>query len=109
MSERPGPDTGKIRTGLLSGALPDIIYSVIGPLLIYRLVSPYLPDTYALLLAGVLPLIRIGIGLLRHRGLNLPGIFSLLTIALKIFIALVFRDSRLILVSDSLITGVIGF
>ncbi len=98
MSEQPGPDTGKIRTGLLSGALPDIIYSVIGPLLIYRLVSPYLPDTYALLLAGVLPLIRTrvrflirirGIGLLRHRGLNLPGIFSLLTITLKIFIALV--------------------
>ncbi|HEY7417620.1 MAG TPA: VC0807 family protein [Ktedonobacteraceae bacterium] len=109
MSEQPGPDIGKIRTGLLSGVLPDIIYSVVGPLLVYRLLSPHLPDSYALLLASALPLFRIGSGLLRHRGLNLLSIFSLLTIALKIFIALVFQDSRLILVSDSLITGVIGF
>lgn len=109
MSEQSGPDIDKMRTGLLSSALPDIVFSIVGPLLIYRLASSHLPDSYALLLASVLPLIRIGSGLLRRRGLNLLGIFSLLTIALKIFIALVFQESRLILVGDSLITGVIGF
>jgi hypothetical protein len=88
--------------------LPDLIYSIGGPFLIYRLVVPYVPVTTALLLAGVPPLIRIGIGLVHRRRLNLLGGFSLLTVALKIFSALLLKDSRLVLVGDSLITGVYG-
>jgi len=43
----------------------------------------------------------------RHR-LNLIGVFSGLTITLKILIALLLKDARLVLVSDSLITAIYG-
>ncbi len=104
MSDDFRSNMSKLRMALL----PDLIYSIAGPFLIYRLVVSYVPVTTALLLAGVLPFIRIGIGLLRRHRLNLLSAFSLLTIALKIFSALVFKDSRLVLVGDSLITGVFG-
>lgn len=91
-----------------AAVLPDLIISIVGPVLIYRLAVPHMPATYALLLASVLPIIRIGIGLVHRHRLNLIGVFSLLAIALKILIALVLKDVRLVLVSDSLITAAYG-
>jgi len=88
--------------------LPDLLISLVGPVLIYRVAVSSLPATEALLLAGVLPLIRVGIGLIRSHRLNLIGVLSLLTVALKTLLALVLKDTRLILVSDSLITAVYG-
>jgi hypothetical protein len=104
MSSYPKLNLSQIRAAVL----PDFIISIVGPVLIYRLAAPYMPATYALLLASVLPIIRIGISLVRYHRLNLIGVFSLLTIALKILIALVLKDARLVLVSDSLITAVYG-
>ena len=91
-----------------AAVLPDLLISLVGPVLIYRLAAPYMPATDALLLAGVLPLIRVGFGLIGHQRLNLIGVFSLLTVALKIFLALVLKDTRLVLVGDSLITALYG-
>lgn len=103
------PDHPKLNMRQLQTAVfPDLLISIAGPVLIYHFVAPYLSATDALLLAGLLPLIRIGIGLLRRHRLNLISVFALLTIALKILFALVFKDARLVLVSDSLITAVYG-
>jgi hypothetical protein len=104
MSSRPEVRWSQLRTAML----PDLLISLVGPVLIYRVAVSSLPATEALLLAGVLPLIRVGIGLIRSHRLNLIGVLSLLTVALKTLLALVLKDTRLILVSDSLITAVYG-
>jgi hypothetical protein len=67
-----------------------------------------MPATYALLLAGIPPAIRLALGLLRQRRIDLLGMFSLLAIALNIFSGLVLKDARLQLASSSLVTGVYG-
>jgi hypothetical protein len=85
-----------------------LLISLVGPLLTYRAAAPHMPTNDALLLAGVLPLLRTAYGFIRHHRLNLIGVFSLLTVALKTLLALVLKDTRLILVSDSLITAVLG-
>lgn len=107
MSDHPRPDFHQLRRQILVALLPDLILSIVGPVLIYRLAIAYMPAPSALLLASVSPIIRIGIGLLRRR-LNPLGVLSLLTIALKIFMALVLQDTRWMLVSVSLITGTHG-
>src|SRR6266571_5991046 len=94
--------------GLRASLLPDLIYTIVGPFVVYRLLSPHIPATYALLLAGLLPAIRMMIGLVRHHRLNPLGVFSLLAIVLNIFSGLVLKDTRLQLASGSLVTGVYG-
>src|SRR5947207_13020007 len=108
MSDHSRLDFNQLRRQLLVVLLPDLIFSVVGPILIYRLAAPYMPATSALLLAGVSPIIRIGFSLLSQRRLNLIGVLSLVTIAVKIFTALVFHDTRWMLARVSLITGVHG-
>ena len=104
MVERPTPAIRQLRTRLL----PELIYIAAFPYLIFRLASPYMPATYALLLAGIPPAIRLAFGLLRQRRIDLLGMFSLLAIVIGIFSGLVLKDTRLQLVSGSLVTGVYG-
>jgi len=93
---------------LRAALLPELIYVAVLPYVIYRLASPYMPATYALLLAGIPPAIRMLLGLARHGCLNLLGVFSLLAIAIKIISGLVLQDTRLVLISSSLVTGAYG-
>lgn len=108
MSDQLKPDLQPSGRQIIIVLLPDILVSIVSPILLYRLAAPHMPVTFALLLAGTPPIMRLLIGLLRYRRLNPLSILSLLTIALKIFIALVLKESRLLLVSGSLITGVHG-
>jgi hypothetical protein len=115
MSDAPRPDMSRLRAALLpdmsrlrAALLPDLIIAVVGPLLIYRWAAPYLPATEALLLSGILPIVRVVWGLVQRHRLNVIGAAALLTIAVKVLVVLLFTDARLVLVSDSLITAVYG-
>ena len=88
--------------------LPTILSVAVLPYIIYRLASPYMPTISALLLAAIPPALVTAIGLIRQRRLNLLGALSLVGIAVKLISALLFKDIRLILISDSLMTGVYG-
>lgn len=88
--------------------LPMLIYVVALPYIIYRLASPHMPTTSALLLAAIPPAIGTAIDLLRRHRLNLLGTLVLVGIAIRILSALLFKDIRLILISDSLMIGVYG-
>jgi intracellular septation protein A len=98
----------KLRQQILTALLPDLLVSIVAPILIYRLIVPYMSAPMALLFAGIAPVISVGMGLLRHRRLTPLGLLSLLTIALKIFLALALNNTRWMLVSVSLITGAHG-
>ncbi|HEX6554387.1 MAG TPA: VC0807 family protein [Ktedonobacteraceae bacterium] len=104
MVERPTPDIRQLRTSLL----PELIYVAALPYLIFRLANPYMPATYALLLAGIPPAIRLALGLVRQRRIDLLGTFSLLAIVIALFSGLVLKDTSLQLASGSLVTGVYG-
>lgn len=106
MSEEQTPGlASRLRTALL----PELIFVVVLPYLIYRLASAQLPGIYALLLAGIAPALRILLGLARYRRLNTPGIFSLLVIALNIIGALLFKNEVLLLIgAGALVTGTLG-
>jgi len=93
---------------LRAALLPELIYVAVLPYVIYRLASPYMPATYALLLAGIPPAVRMLLGLARNGRLNLFGVFSLLAIAIKIISGLVLQNTRLVLISSSLVTGAYG-
>src|SRR5215469_758326 len=93
---------------LRAALLPELIYVAVLPYVIYRLASPLMPATYALLLAGIPPTVRTLFGLTRHGRINLLGVFSLLAIAIKIISGLVLQDTRSILISSSLVTGAYG-
>jgi hypothetical protein len=114
MPDQPMPDLSESRLqpatlqGLKASFVPDLLISIVGPLLIYQLLSPHLPAIDALLLAGVLPAARTVIGLVRHRRLNPFGVLALLTIALEIFSGLLLKNARLLLLSDSLPMGCLG-
>lgn len=88
--------------------LPMLIYNVVLPYIIYRLASPHMPTASALLLAAIPPAISTAIDLVRYHRLNLLGTLVLVGIAIRIISALLFKDIRLILISDSLMIGVYG-
>jgi hypothetical protein len=85
-----------------------LVYTVIGPFVLYHLLSAHLPLTEALLLAGVLPAARTLRGLVRTRRLNLLGVLALLTIALTLVSGLVLKDARLQLLSRALPGACLG-
>ena len=93
---------------LRAALLPELIYVAVLPYVIYRLASPHMPATYALLFAGIPPAVRTLLGIARHGRINLLGVFSLLAIAIKIISGLVLQNTRLILISSSLVTGAYG-
>jgi hypothetical protein len=104
LADHPKLNMNQIRMAVL----PDLLICLVGPVLIYRLAAPHMPVNDALLLAGALPLLRIADGLIRRHRLNLIGVFSLLTVVLKILLALVLKDARVMLISGSLITAIYG-
>ena len=108
MSDQPEQKNQKLGSQLLKGLVPDLLLSVVAPLLIYHLISPHMSASQALLLSGLVPIVRVGIDLLRKHRLNPLGALSVLSIALKIIVTLIFNNAQLTLISDSFIIGVHG-
>lgn len=90
--------------------LPALIYSALIPYLIYRVGTEryHLSAVNALLLAAISPVVGSLIEFVRKRQLSVLGVFALVGIAAKVVSALLFHDPHLILISDSLLTGVLG-
>jgi intracellular septation protein A len=108
MSDHLNTSFHQLRRHLVTAMLPDLIFSVIAPLLIYRLAAPHMSAVQALLCAGLAPVVRVAMSLMSRQRLNPVGILALLTIGLEIFMALVLNDTRWVLLSASLIIGVHG-
>lgn len=104
MSEQNIQGTRRIWLALL----PMLIYNAVLPYIIYRLASPHMSTASALLLAAIPPASSTAIDLLRHHRLNLLGTLVLVGIIIRISSALIFKNIRLILISDSLMIGVYG-
>src|SRR2546423_1570645 len=93
------------RRAILRRLLPALI-----PYFVYRVGTEHyhLTAVSALLLAALSPAVGSLIEFARKRQLSVLGVFSLVGIVAKVASALLFHAPRLVLVSDSLLTGVYG-
>lgn len=98
------------RRAILRKLLPALIYAALIPYFVYRVGTEHyhLTAVSALLLAALSPAVGSLIEFARKRQLSVLVVFSLVGIAAKVASALLFHDPRLVLVSDSLLTGVYG-
>jgi intracellular septation protein A len=105
-ANQPALSRRTIRTKLLL----TLIYAALVPYLIYRVGTEryHLSAVNALLLAALSPAVGTLIEFVRKRQLSVLGVFALVGIAAKVVSALLFHDARLVLISDSLLTGVYG-
>jgi hypothetical protein len=87
-----------------------MIYAALVPYLLYRVGSErlHLSAVNALLLAALSPVAGSLIEFVRKRRLNVLGLLVLVGIAAKVLSALLFHSARLVLISDSLLSGVYG-
>lgn len=86
----------------------NLLFMTVFPIIIFHVASPYLSQVEALLLAAVPPVLRTLTGLLRSGRLNFLGVLALVSIGIKLIGGLAFQSTQVVLVSDSLITGVYG-
>ena len=105
-ANQPALSRRAIRTRLLL----TLIYAALVPYLIYRVATSryHLSAVNALLLAALSPAVGSLIEFVRKRQLSVLGLFALVGIAAKVVSALLFHDPHLVLISNSLLTGVYG-
>jgi hypothetical protein len=103
---KPGFSRRAIRMRILF----TLIYAAIVPFLIYRVATSrfHLSAVNALLLAALAPALGSLIEFVRKRHLSVLGLFAFAGIGTKVASALLFHDPHLVLISDSLLSGVIG-
>jgi predicted membrane channel-forming protein YqfA (hemolysin III family) len=105
-ANQPALSRRAIRTRLLL----TLIYAALVPYLIYRVGTEryHLSAVNALLLAALSPAVGTLIEFVRKRQMSVLGLLALVGIAAKVASALLFNNARVVLISDSLLTGVYG-
>ncbi|HEX2911804.1 MAG TPA: VC0807 family protein [Chloroflexia bacterium] len=89
-------------------AILSILINGAAPLVIYSLLSSHMAEVPALTIAALVPVLDNLFQFARHRRLDFFGIFMLAALLLSIGVTLLGGDARLILVRESLITGLLG-
>jgi intracellular septation protein A len=88
---------------------PTILFNVVLPLLTYfMLIGQGVPAVPALLASGGWPLIELGLSFVLQRRLDDFAVLTLIFIALGVVAGLGFNSARLVLVKESIVTGLFG-
>lgn len=96
-------------SGRLRSITMLVIFDIAGPLVAYNLLhSAGLTAVTALLLSGILPAVRVTVGVIRHRRLDVVGALVLAGIVAGTVAGLLSHSARLLLVEGSVPTGVFG-
>src|SRR5438045_6974542 len=105
-ANQPAFSLRTIRTRLLV----TLVYAALVPYLMYRVATSryHLSAVNALLLAALSPAVGSLIEFVRKRQMSVLGLLALVGIAAKVVSALLFNNARVVLISDSLLTGVYG-
>lgn len=102
-------DTPTSRT-IAGYVIHSIMINIISilPLLMYSLLSSYMSTLAALLLAAILPLLDTIVRVVRRQHLNVFALLVLIGIGLNIGLIVADGHDRLLLVRESLLTGLFG-
>jgi hypothetical protein len=96
------------RTALL-GLLPSLVVDVALPLVTYFVLAAQgVPDLWALVVSGVWPLLSIVVSLVRKGRVDEFGVFILAVLLASTLSSVLFDDPRLLLLKNSVFTGVLG-
>ena len=88
---------------------PSLLLNVAGPIGVYQATtSRGASEQQAVLLAAAFPLLGIAVGVARHRRIDLVGAISLSIIVLGAVLSVLLHDPRILLVKESIITGLVG-
>ncbi|MBE8519234.1 hypothetical protein ILP97_17220 [Amycolatopsis sp. H6(2020)] len=90
-------------------ANPTLLLNVVAPVIAYQLLVRHgVASTMALMYAAGFPLLAIAVTALRSRRLDPVALLAIVAIAAGLTAGLVLRDGRILLVKDSIVTGVLG-
>jgi hypothetical protein len=94
----------------LRGFLPGLLFTIVGTVAIYALLSPHFPSTsiVPLLLASLVPVSGNIISVVRHRRLDIFGLVMLIGLTISIIALLLGGSPRLLLIRESFTSGAIG-
>jgi intracellular septation protein A len=88
---------------------PQIIINAVSPYVAFELLSVFgVSEVVALACSAVIPLIGVVYGALRTRRVQWLGSIAFVAIVVSLGGGLLFNDARLLLVRDSISTGIIG-
>ncbi|CAG8645635.1 11422_t:CDS:1 [Dentiscutata erythropus] len=113
-SESPPPSTHKINSyqqdkrKLLLFFLFMLFVDVGLPLILYAILSKYIPTIWALIISGIPPIISVILNFIHRKQINAIGLLSLAGFIAGSILAIYQDDPKLYLLRDSFITGVIG-
>ena len=103
------------RARLVAGAVarfvfsPALLMDVVAPAIAYQLLVRHgIASTSALIGVAVFPLLGIAVAAARRRRLDPIGLLAFIAITVGLVAGLVLHDARLLLVKDSVVTGVLG-
>lgn len=63
---------------------------------------------WALILSGIVPIVRLGIGLVRHQRIEGPGLFTLSLLVVGTLVGFLTGDPRLLVARESYLTAIAG-
>jgi hypothetical protein len=86
----------------------SILLGGVAPFVIYSLLRPHTTEIRALIVAAVAPLSLNVVSLIRKRSLDVFGVFILAGIVVAILAVLLGGSPKIVLIRDSIITGVTG-
>ncbi|CAG8537910.1 14634_t:CDS:1, partial [Dentiscutata heterogama] len=78
------------------------------PLLLYYILSKFLPTIWALALAGVPPAISVIVNLIIRKQVGVIGLLVVLAFIIGIILSVIQGDPRIFLLRESFVTGVFG-
>jgi hypothetical protein len=108
MSEVHTSSKGAQIRGMLISLLPSLVIDALLPYLIYIILSPHTSELNALIASSIPPVISNIVSLIRARKIDAIGIIVFLGIVVSIVAIFLGGDPRLLLVRESLVTGVLG-
>jgi hypothetical protein len=110
-----GYDAGPGRTRRVASTVahlvfnPTLLLDVVAPVIVYQLLVRHgLGGTAALMYACGFPLLGIALAAVRNRRLDPVALLSLVAIAVGLVTGLMLHDGWILLVKDSIVTGVLG-
>jgi hypothetical protein len=108
MSEIREGDRGSQTRRLLLGLMPSLFIDALLPYLIYTFLSPHTSQLNALIASSLPPVLSNIVSLIRARKLDAIGLIVFLGIIVSIVAIFLGGDPRILLVRESLVTGVLG-
>jgi hypothetical protein len=108
MSEVQKASRGTQLRAMLRTMVPGMVIDALLPYLIYTFLSPHTSQLNALIASSVPPVLSNIVSLIRARKLDAIGMIVFLGIIVSIIAIFLGGDPRILLVRESLVTGVLG-